>query len=351
MKYYFIYTDNNKTIIGLSENNKLKKLNIFNDYSLRDDVYIAKVTKELHSIKGYIIEIEKDVKACIEKRHIPKGVKLGNEIIVQLYKKTDSNKFDKFTTDYSISGKKLVYYPNRKKNTFSKKIKKEIKEKFILENDLSTFEGITFRTDSLNYAIEELKEENYSLKNINKFIIKQSKFLPIPRKIYSNIKYIYEFIDGKFDYIITNNKEKFNSLKEYFKDKEIIYEENYNYEYDENISKDLLSLEQEKIEILQNSNIVIQNTEALTVIDVNSGQDTNFLEINKEAISESIRQVELRDISGIILIDIINIKSKDMKILCKFIENKLKEYTQIKFYGISNIGLLEFIRTRIKIDN
>ncbi len=351
MKYYFIDTKNKKTTMGLIEDNKIEFLKRFKGFALRDDIFIAKIIKELPSIKGYIIEIEKDVKGCIETKYLSKNIKLGDEVLVQLYKKTSDDKLDKYTTNYSISGRNLVYYPLRDKNVFSKKISKSIVEDFLCKNDLSTFRGITFRTDSIKKDKNELEEEYLSLKRLNLFILKQSKFLPIPRRIYSNIKFIYEQINEEFDYIITNDIEKYKGLKDYFKDKNIIYDESYDYEYDEKITDDLLTFKSKKVFINESSNIVIEKTEALTVIDVNSGRNIDILSINKQAVKEGLRQLEFREITGIAIIDIISMKKNELQKLFEFINNEIKKYTRIRFLGISNTGLLEFIRTGISVDN
>ncbi|MDL2310508.1 ribonuclease E/G [Peptostreptococcaceae bacterium OttesenSCG-928-C18] len=351
MKYYFIHTIDEETTIGLAVDNKLRLLERHKTSSLRDDIFIAKIVKEIPSISGYIIEIEKDVKGCIDKRFLPQDIKMGEEILVQLYKKTSLSKLNKFTMDYSISGKNLIYYPLREKNVFSRKIKKEMIEEFLLKNDLSTFKGITFRTKSLENSIEILERENSSLKELNDYIVQQSKFLPIPRKVYSNIKFIYEVLDEDFDYIITNDKESYNGLRKYFKNKKIIYDENYNYEYDENISNDLVSLNNSKVDISKNINIIVEKTEALTVIDVNSSSEKSFLDVNKEAVLESLRQIELRDIKGIILVDAITMNKKQRKELINFIKDIIGNYSKINFEGISNTGLLEFVRMGINIDN
>ena len=351
MLYYFIFKDDKESTIGYVDGKEIENINS-NDFEDEfNNIYIAKIISEIESIDGYIIEIEKNKKACIEKNKVTKDVKLGDEIIVQLYKKTEEGKFDKYTMNYAIAGKNLVYYPLRKENKFSYKINRnklvEFKKKL---EKADIFEGLTFRTSSIDVKIENIIQEYSSLIKINDYIKKQSKFLPIPRKIYSNSKYIFELINRKFDYIVTNNNEVYNILNYYFSDKNIIFNEEYDYKYDMNISEDLENLGSSKINILDNSNIIIEKTQALTVVDVNSGNDSNFFVINIEAIKETLRQIELRRIQGIILVDIINLKRNELEALIQNTKNYIKKYPRISYMGISNTGLMEFVRTGINID-
>ncbi|QQK07155.1 ribonuclease E/G [Miniphocaeibacter halophilus] len=350
MNYYFVYKNKNIITIGYIVNNKLEVLENI-DIDERDSIYIAKIIKNIESINGFIIEIEKGVEACIGKGQIRGDKFLGDEILVQLYKKTGDNKFDKYTMDYSIAGQNIVYYPNREKNKYSRKINRKDLINFKKKIDSTAkFKGITFRTNSINISEEELLKEYKSLLKVDEYIKKQSKFLPIPRKLYSNPKSVFELISEEFEYIVTNNKEIKNILKNYYNTENVIYNEEYDYKYDENITEDLINLNSKKIIIKDNANIIVEKTEALTVIDVNSGRNEDFLEINKLAIKEALRQINLRNIQGIIVVDIININKKEFKVLNNFILREIKKYSKIKYFGITKTGLLEFIRTGINID-
>ena len=348
MNYYFVFEGMEETVLGFVKENKISKMSKYSKNSKRDDIYICKIERVLESIDGYIIQLDKDNKACIENKQMFGDVKLGQDIIVQLYKETGENKLDKYTMNYSIGSKNLVYYPMRKGNRFSRKINKNELKK-LKESIRDDFNGITFRTSSYKKNIDDLLAEYNSLKRIDGYINKQSKFLPIPRKIYSNQKNIFEFLEDDFEFIITNSKNIHNILKNYY-DGKIILNEDYNYIYDENISNDLETLKNKEVFLEDGSNIVIEKTEALTVVDVNSRSNTDFLNINKLAVKEVFRQVELRNIQGIIVIDIINMKKNELEILKKHIETTIKKHEKIKFCGISNTGLLEFIKTGINVD-
>lgn len=350
MKYYFIYKKEEIITVGYIVNNRLKILRNINTDE-RDSIYIARIIKPIESINGFIIEIEKGLEACISKGQIKEGKALGDEILVQLYKKTGENKFDKYTMDYSIAGQNIVYYPNREKNKYSRKINRKDYLNFRRKIESSNkFKGVTFRTNSINISEEEILKEYNSLIKIDEYIKKQSKFLPIPRKLYSNPKSVFELISEEFDYIITNSKEIGNILKNYYNNENIIFNEEYDYKYDDNITEDLINISSKKINIDNTANIIIEKTEALTVIDVNSGRNEKYLEINKLATKESLRQIELRNIQGIVIVDIINLNKKDFEVLNSFIIREVEKYPKIKYYGKSKTGLLEFIRTGIKID-
>ena len=136
---------------------------------------------------------------------------------------------------------------------------------------------------------------------------------------------------------------------------ELMYDEEYSPKYDYNIGVYLEGLNKKIVEV-EDINIVIEETEALTVIDVNSKKKTNeinksknALSVNLIAIEEIIRQISFRDISGIIIVDFINMKIKEKEIL----EEKIKKIQIFdnkiwNFHGFTKLGLYEITRQRGK---
>ena len=105
------------------------------------------------------------------------------------------------------------------------------------------------------------------------------------------------------------------------------------------------------VHLKSGANIVIEPTEALTVIDVNSGKNygkSSALDTNREALTEIEKQVRLRSISGIIIIDLLKVSKQEENELVKFAKNIfLDDVSRVQIYGFSNLGLLEVTRSRI----
>lgn len=107
-----------------------------------------------------------------------------------------------------------------------------------------------------------------------------------------------------------------------------------------------------KIVHLKNGgNIVIESTEAMTIIDVNSGKSggkSNPMETNRQALLEVARQLRLRSISGIIIVDLLKVSKEEEQELVSFMKNEVtSDYSNVAIHGFTNLGLLEITRSRI----
>ncbi len=97
-------------------------------------------------------------------------------------------------------------------------------------------------------------------------------------------------------------------------------------------------------------NIIIEKTKALTAIDVNADANLDFLKVNEEAVKESLRSMEVMDISGIIIIDCITLSKEERSKLDFFVKMQIKNHPKIVYHGITKLGLLEFTKSGLAID-
>lgn len=297
---------------------------------------------------------------------IKKVLKPKQKLLIQIKKDSDDKKGARVSTHISLPGKFLVLMPNTTFITISQKVENEAKKteliNFIKENLPKGF-GAVIRTSSEKVSKEEIKKDIDNLLNTWKQI--EEKFEKNQKKLgliweSENIveKIITDLSVKKLENIITNNKEEFNKLKPICEKEniKITLEEKQNLLEKYDLISQIEKLENRKIWLNCGGFITIDKTEALTAIDVNTGKftgkkdlESTIFKVNKEATIEIAKQLRLRDIGGIIIIDYIDMKNKENK---QKIEELLRETlkedrakTQVE--GFTKLNLMELTRKHI----
>ena len=303
-----------------------------------------------------------------EEKDIKDVVKINDKILVQVKKDSNAKKGARVSTHINLPSKYIVLMPNTEIITVSQKIEDKTERNRlidIIKSNLPNGNGAVIRTSANGKSEEEL------VKDINYVFNKWKKILEISKKqnqeklIYrsENIvhKMIIDLLDKDLKKIITNSKSEYDEIiafqKEINSDNEITVELKKN--------EDLLDMYDIKSQIEKTSNrkiwlncggfITIDKTEALTAIDVNTGKFTGkkdleetIFKVNKEATIEISKQLRLRDIGGIIIIDYIDMKDeskeKIMQLLKEFL-NQDRAKTQIE--GFTKLDLMELTRKHI----
>lgn len=290
---------------------------------------------------------------------IRKVLKPNSKILIQIKKDCNEKKGAKVSTHISLPSKYIVFMPNTSIITISQKIEDKAQKDRLLnlmKDNLPKGNGAVVRTLAQDVSDKEIIED---IKKIsNKWNDIQSKY----NKTQSG-KLIYEcesvaekiVIDLKLDRIITNSKEIFENMKN-ISDAEVEFskEENLLDMYD--IEKQIEKSTERKIWLNCGGFITIDKTEALTAIDVNTGKFTGkkdleatIFKVNKEATIEIAKQLRLRDIGGIIIIDYIDMKNEDNKnaieVLLKEELKKDRAKTQVE--GFTKLNLMELTRKHI----
>ncbi len=286
-------------------------------------------------------------------------LKPNSKILIQIKKDCNEKKGAKVSTHISLPSKYIVFMPNTSIITISQKIEDKAQKDRLLnlmKDNLPKGNGAVVRTLAQDVSDKEIIED---IKKIsNKWNDIQSKY----NKTQSG-KLIYEcesvaekiVIDLKLDRIITNSKEIFENMKN-ISDAEVEFskEENLLDMYD--IEKQIEKSTERKIWLNCGGFITIDKTEALTAIDVNTGKFTGkkdleatIFKVNKEATIEIAKQLRLRDIGGIIIIDYIDMKNEDNKnaieVLLKEELKKDRAKTQVE--GFTKLNLMELTRKHI----
>jgi len=345
------------------------------------NIYKGKVKKVVPAMNAYFVDIGEDKEAflpvkdlCKEDKEC-KNLKVGDTVIAQVRRSPVSTKGAKLSCKIAIPGKYLVLLP-RLKNQISISSKFEDQEfrenlKEHISNLIKPYNeekyGFIIRTSSEKATDQQIIEDFLHLKQEWIEILKSAEKQKAPSLIYEESFKAYSILRdyaGEFEEIISDDINILKEIKKYItknfpnvnikltpyrKRKQSLY---YQYQIDKVINKILSPY----VWLKSGAYLIIEETEALTVIDVNSGsyckqknlEDLAY-SINLEAAKEIAYQIRLRDLAGIIIIDFIDMQQKEHKeALINFIKEEFKKDKRpIKVKGITELGLLEMTRKKI----
>jgi len=306
------------------------------------------------------------------KTKIQRVLRKGQELIVQVYKEESATKGAYLSTYISLPGRRLVLLPQQSHLGVSRKIEneeerhrlKELAQKLGLPPEM----GLIVRTAGETAATRELaKDLNYLLK-LWENIKQAAKSQPAPCLLHRDLDLITRTVRDYFSpdikTILVDNKDVFQTLRAFIQEMSPrhvhtlkLYKDNLpiftRYQLEEQLDR----IYTERVPLKSGGTIVINPTEALVSIDVNSGRSTGQKEIedtahrtNLEAAEEVARQLRLRDLGGLIVIDFIDMKDKKHQ---KEVEQALKhslkkDKARVTVGSLSKFGLLELSRQRLR---
>lgn len=316
-------------------------------------------------VKDVIPQVDEKIEKKVDAK-IKDVIKVGQKILIQIQKDSNEKKGARTSTHIKLTGKYIILMPNTKIVTISQKIVDEKeRERLIklIKEHLPENTGAIIRTASEKKDIKELTLDLEKLiKKWKKIKTKYEKGNNKPQLLYKSPsileKIILDLPENKIEKIEVNNQEEYDEIKKMIDE----MEENIKLEKHQDIlekyelEKQIEKAKQRKIWLNCGGFITIDSTEALVAIDVNSGKFTgkNTLEetvykVNYEATVEIAKQLRLRDIGGIIIIDYIDMQKQENK---EKIERLLKEClkqdrakTQVE--GFTKLNLMEMTRKHI----
>ena len=370
MKKYLILSKSvYETKLALLEDNKLDEMYIErnNKKEITGNIYKGKVVDILNNGEIIFVDIglEKNAFLSFENKKDISKYNIDDKLIVQAETEPRDEKGAKLTLDYSINGENLVLLPKSKNLSISKKIK-DIEEVNRLKNIfLNVNNGLILRTNSKGKSEENLLKEYENLKNIENQINKEFKKINVGL-LYDNnsiLKKVVALFDDSIEEFIIDNEYIFEEIKsllieigridlikklrKYFKDENI-------FEY-YNINSQIERALYRKVYLDSGAYIIIEKTEALISIDVNTGQNTGnktsqeiIFQTNLEATKEIARQIKLRNLAGIIIVDFIDMKkfSDRKRVLEEFKKYLSEDKAEINSVEYTNLGLIQFTRKR-----
>lgn len=346
---YKIYIDAKYKILFKTLNDKIIEIFNYDDFLL-DNIYLGRINNIEKSQEAIFVDIGEDKDVYLE---YDENLNKLDSILVQIIRESDE-KPAKVSREISISNEYFVIFPFEKFTKFSKKLSsqevKKIKDKFKDFIKTKNF-GILFRTDAINLSIEDFKTELLDLIDKSEKIKIESTRLPIPRLLYK-INFLDNYIKNiqSDDKIITNDRE----IYERYSTKNIKYEKDFSIIYNVKFLRDYKKFFKDEVKLEFGGEIVIENTKALCAIDVNS-KDYNKIHksyedflytLNINAADEIVNQIICRNISGIIIIDFLKMKSKKNYMNLKTYVEELfqRDYSITLVYNFTKLGLLEISR-------
>lgn len=348
------------------------------------DIYRGVVENILPGMQAAFIDIgwEKNAYLPLEEVLPPKELngthpnlqdilKVGQQVVVQVKKESVDNKGPKVSCRLQLSGHGLIFLVDAKEVMVSHKITNEAKRKE-LQRAVACTEGLKqhgfiVRTAAASLSLETLQAEAAAL--LQRWVLIERKINQATHKGLAaaekslGLQFAQNLVrPGQVEEIITNSEEQAEQLISCFpqlhrKGKIKCRPEQDLFE-DYGVKQEIAGCSKRKIWLKNGGYLVIDKTEALNVIDVNTGKFTgkgNFqqtiLQMNLEAAAEICRQIRLRNLSGIILIDFISMDDEEgrQKVLAIMEEAAAKDRIKCKVNGWTNAGLLEMIRQRTRV--
>ena len=374
-------TDNVKTIMLVENGILLEKHEEHeNQIRLEGNIYLGKVQNVLPGMQSAFIDIgeekntliklkdvlpkvdEKEENISMEGKDISKAIESGEKIVVQIKKDGTLSKGAKVSTHINLPGRFVALLPNSSFITVSQKIedKKEIKRLTqIVKDNLPEGMGAILRTSSEGKDEEIIKKDLEQLIDKWKDIQKKIKNAKAPQLLYNNEalirRTILDILDKNLEKIVVNDKNIYNALSKTLEEFNLKIELKENEDlfqmYD--LRTQIEKMLHRKIWLKCGGFITIDKTEALTAIDVNTGKyvgkkklEETIYKVNKEATYEIAKQLRLRDIGGIIIIDYIDMHDeKDQKEIESLLKKELKkDRTKCQVEGFTKLNLLEMTR-------
>lgn len=374
MKNIVIESLVNSQKVAVLEDGKLSELFIESNSSKNvSNIYRGVVKKALKGIEAYFVDIGSDKLAYLSMKK-NEEIKCGQDILVQVNKEAIGTKGAKLNTEISFAGRYLVYIPSNDRLTISNKIKLE-KERFRLKKIVQgideEFTGI-IRTEAVGCSKEEIEQDIFDLKEKYNRVLKEYKLGIGPKLLYKDLdfasKYVKDNVNDSVLKIIVNNNDKYEELKNIlghidknYKDK-LLLENNKDVFDLHSVQSQIDKCLNRKVWLKSGGYLIIDKTEALTVIDVNTGKFTGksnleetIYQTNLEAAIEISKLLRIRDIAGIIIVDFIDMQKNEYKknLLEVLSKETDKDRRKTNVMGMTKLGLVEIARRREKdsIDN
>ena len=372
----------NKTVNGAEENSEIN--NSIANIEQKSDGEENNTQTEEHvkeSITTNIKETDQkrkfreEVKSSfgIKRYRIQEVIKPGQVILVQVIKEERGQKGAALTTFISLAGKYMVLMPNTPKGggisrkIFSSSDRQKIRD-ILNEISIPKSMGVIVRTAGANKTKNEIEKDFQSILKTWDAIKENALESNAPSLVYEEgdiiKRTLRDIYDNDTKNIYIEGNEAYQKAKKFMKDlmpKNVKNIKKYRGKiplfHDANIEKELNNIFEPTVKLKSGGYLVINPTEALVSIDINSGQSTKQINIEKtalntnlEAAEEIAHQIKLRDLSGLIVIDFIDmINFYNRRILEKKMRESIRrDRARIQIGRISNFGLLEMTRQRLR---
>jgi ribonuclease G len=299
-------------------------------------------------------------------------LKRGQDLIVQVSKEPISTKGPRVTAQVSLAGRFLVYMPFAERVGVSRKIgDREARKRLRAQVEEALPKdsgGVIVRTVGEDVTKETLERELTTLIGQWKKIKRKTHFVRAPALVHRETSLtrglMRDVFSTKVEQVTVDSKQVHNEILEYLKgiapdliDRVKLYEDQVPLFDKANIEQELRDLFKRRCDLPSGGYLIIEPTEALVSVDVNSGRYTGkkdpektILKTNTEAAREVARQARLRDLGGIIVCDFIDMETKSSrdKVLQELRMHLGRDRARTKAFSVSELGLIEMTRQRVR---
>jgi ribonuclease G len=303
---------------------------------------------------------------------IEEVLKKGQELLVQVSKEPISTKGPRVTAQISLAGRFIVYMPFASRVGVSRKIsdreeRRRLKELVgaVLPDDAG---GVIVRTVSEDATQETFKRELETLVNTWKRIVRKKRFMRAPALIHRETNMtrglMRDLFSDKVESLVVDSRQVHGEILEYLTgiapelaNRVKIYEEQTPLFDKYEIETEIRDLFKRRCDLPSGGYLIIEQTEALVSIDVNSGRfvgkkdpEKTSLKTNTEAAREIARQLRLRDVGGIVVCDFIDmeVQANRDRVLQELRQHLSRDRARTKAYAVSELGLVEMTRQRVR---
>jgi ribonuclease E len=348
------------------------------------NVYLGKVQNVLPSMEAAFVDIGKGRNAVLyagevnfdasglegQTRRIESALKSGQSVLVQVTKDPIGHKGARLTSQVSLPGRYLVYVPGASMTGISRKLPdtERTRLKQILKKVMPEGAGVIVRTAAEGATEEELSQDVARLSAQWENIERKSKSASPPELLYSEpdltIRVVRDIFNEDFTSLVVDGDDGWDMVDEYVRyvaphliDRLSRWQGEQDVFASHRIDEQLAKALDRKVYLPSGGSLVIDRTEAMSVIDVNTGKFTgqggNLEETvtrnNLEAAEEIVRQLRLRDIGGIIVIDFIDmvLESNRDLVLRRLLECLARDRTKHQVAEVTSLGLVQMTRKRV----
>ncbi len=352
------------------------------------NIYLGRVINVLPGMQAVFVDIGRDKNGFLyrdhllsfylspedeerkKQRNVSEFVTQGEEILVQVTKEGFGSKGPRLTGVVSFPGRYIVYMPEGGYVGISRRFSSEIERerwREIGEQLINDKEGIIIRTVCEGQDPEVIEQELHFLRKCWQEIWKEGKNRKAPSLIHQDSglleRVVRDFSFSDVSEIVIDSHRDYQVLKELLepyptlREKLKLYRERENIFTAYQVDKELEKALRRQIWLKNGAYLMIDQTEALTVIDVNTGKFTGKTDLdetirstNKEAAKEIARQLRLRDIAGIIVIDFIDMRREEdrLEVLQVFQDALKHDRTKTNVVGLTGLGLVEMTRKKVR---
>lgn len=343
-----------------------------NGFSHLEDFRKDLLPKKALEGKYIFKSIDEDILPVESEKRDWKKLEKGQKAMVQAIKEPIGTKGPRVTSNIAIPGRYIVLIPNDSGVKISKKITNHAERRRLnkmVKNLIPDDFGVIVRTAAENKEASSFTNDIISTYNIWKKIVKDYKKTDKPKLLYKDYdlaaSIVRDIFNDEVSRMVVDSKELFEEIREYVRNNASELESNIML-HDEgepifdkyyHINKDYYISLSREVYLKTGGSIVIDHTEALVAIDVNSkrfirnkSQEDNIVSLNLTAAKEIARQLRLRDLGGLIVIDFVDMADPEnrAKVLNEFSAHLKADKAKISLEEISKFGLVEMTRQRLK---